>query len=406
MIQSGGTMEYYYDEEEQYKENKKAFRKGALSGALVMLCICLGISGGIVYAVFGGNSVISLDLIAKLSVIQAYVEDNYFYDIDYAALEEGVYQGYMDALGDPYSVYYTAEETTDILESSSGEYSGIGVVISQDLTTGIVTLTSIFDDSPAEAAGLQEGDILEAVDGVDMTGEDVTNISTAVKGPEGTTVDITIYRSSSDESLTYTVTRATIEYDTVAYSMLEDQVGYIYVSEFDTVTLAQFEEALVELENQGMEALIIDVRNNPGGNLDTVCSMLELLLPEGLIVYTEDRDGNIEEYYGEGDGEFSLPLAVLVNEYSASASEIFAIAIQDYEVGEVVGVTTYGKGIVQRLWTLPDDTMIKMTISEYFSPLGNSIHGIGVIPDIEVEYDLDDLETDEQLNAAIETVID
>lgn len=398
-------MENYNElEQEVSKKNKKTFMKGALVGALIMLMVCVGAVAGVVLTVFGEGSAISFAAIAKFEMIQAYVEEMYLYDIDSQAVEEGIFQGYMDALGDVYTTYYTAEETIDILESSSGEYSGIGAVMSQNITTGVVTLVTIFDDSPAQDAGIIDGDYLQAVNGVEITGEDLTNIVTQVKGEEGTTVEITIYRESTDEVLTFTVTRGIVENQTVGYALLEDQVGYIAISEFDTVTLAQFEEALAELENQGMESLVIDVRGNPGGSLDTVCSMLELLLPEGLIVYTEDKDGNIEEIYGDGDGSFSLPLAVLVNEYSASASEIFAVAIQDYEVGEIVGVTTYGKGVVQRLIQLPDDTMIKMTISEYFSPLGNSIHGVGVIPDIEVEYDYDDLETDEQLEAAIEAV--
>lgn len=384
--------------------NKKTFIKGALCGALIMLLICIMGVGAIVIWGVGESGAISYSTIAKLELIKVYIDEGFLYEIDEDALEDGLYQGYIDALGDSYAAYYTEEETTQILESTSGEYSGIGAVMSQDVTTGIITLISIFDDSPAEEAGILDGDILEKVNGEEVTGEDLTNVVTKVKGDEGTTVDITIYRSSLGESITLTVTRGIVENPTVSYEMLEDEVGYIIVSEFDTVTLSQFEEALTVLEEQGMESLIIDLRNNPGGNLDTVCDMLDLLLPEGLIVYTEDKDGNTQEIYSEGDDEFTKPLAVLVNGYSASASEIFAVAIQDYEVGVIVGETTYGKGIVQQLIGLPDDTMIKFTISEYFSPLGNSIHGVGVIPDVEVEFDYDDLEVDEQLNKAIEVV--
>ncbi|MFI3207583.1 MAG: S41 family peptidase [Eubacteriales bacterium] len=384
--------------------NKKTFIKGALLGALIMFLIC-GIGAySIIFSGIFGSSVISNSTIAKLELIQAYIDESFLYEIDEEALEDGIYQGYIAALGDDYAAYYTAEETAELLESTSGEYTGIGALLSQNLETGIVTLVTIFEDSPAMEVGLQDGDLLDKVNGEDITGEDLTNIVTKVKGEEGTTVDITIYRESTDEFLTFTVTRRVVENPTVSYEMLEDQVGYIAVSEFDTITLEQYQEALDDLEAQGMESLVIDLRNNPGGNLETVCDMLELILPEGLIVYTEDKDGNREEYYSSGDNEFTLPLAVLVNGYSASASEIFAGAVQDYGIGEIVGTTTYGKGIVQQLMGLPDDTMIKFTISEYFTPLGRNIHGIGIVPDIAVEYDYDDLETDEQLEKAIEAV--
>lgn len=388
------------------KENNKGFMKGALIGALSMLLFSGMVIAILVRLLWSGTDVLSDETIAKLELVQYYIESQYLYEIDQEALEDGILYGYMDGLDDPYTVYYNEEETQDILESASGEYSGIGAVMMQDVETGIITILSVYEDCPAAIAGLQDGDILDQVNGESVDGQDVTSVVTKIKGEEGTTVDITVLRGSEYESITYTVTRASIEYPSVTYEMLEDQVGYIYVSEFSTSTLEQFEDAKTDLESQGMERLIIDLRSNPGGNLDTVCSMLELLLPEGVIVSTQDKDGEGETYYSSGENEFTLPLVVLVNEYSASASEIFAAAIQDYGIGEIVGMTTYGKGVVQSLISLGDGTMIKFTSSEYFTPLGNSIHGIGVIPDVEVDYDYEDLETDEQLEKAIEVIME
>jgi len=190
--------------------------------------------------------------------------------------------------------------------------------------------------------------------------------------------------------------------------MKENQIGYIKVSEFDTVTYDQFKEALDDLEKQGMKGLVIDLRNNPGGNFDTVTDMLKLLLPEGVIVSTKDKEGNVEEVTCDGANEFDKPLAVLVNQYSASASEIFSGAVQDYGIGEIVGMTTYGKGVVQQLMDLGDGTCLKMTIAEYYTPNGRSINGKGVEPDVEVEYEYDENnpEADTQLEKALEVVKD
>lgn len=381
-------------------DEEKVFFKGALTGALVTLVAV----GAILFLGLTQWSTVDWTVYAKLNLIQAYIDDMFLYDVDEDELEEWIYKGYVDGLDDVYAGYYTVEETETLLESSSGEYSGIGAAMSQDMTTGLVTLITIFEDSPAEEAGILAGDILYKVNGELITSDDLTNIVAQVKGDEGTTVEITILRGEDMEEYTYVVTRGIVEDVTVEYQLLDDNVGYILVTEFDTVTLAQFEAALEALEAQGMERLVIDLRNNPGGNLDTVCDMLRLLLPEGLIVYTQDKDGNVEEEYCDGENEFDMPLAVLVNEYSASASEIFAGAVQDYGIGTIVGETTYGKGIVQTLITLPDNSLLKITTSEYYTPLGRNIHGIGIEPDIEVIEDGSDEDTDIQLNTAIEAL--
>ena len=236
--------------------------------------------------------------------------------------------------------------------------------------------------------------------------EDLTEIVSWIKGEEGTEVTLHVYRGENAEEVACTATRRMIEAQTVEHEMKEGQIGYLRIMEFDTVTLKQFEEALNDLESQGMKGLIIDLRSNPGGNLDTVVDMLKLILPEGTIVSTKDKEGNVIEEKNEEDHEFTKPLAVLVNQGSASASEIFAGAVQDYGVGEIVGMTTYGKGVVQQLMDLGDGTCLKVTIAEYFTAAGRSINKKGITPDVEVKYEADpnDENADNQLEKAIEVV--
>lgn len=247
-------------------------------------------------------------------------------------------------------------------------------------------------------------DILLEVDGRDIQGEDLNTVVSYVKGERGTEVTLTVLRDGDEVDLA--AVRDTIEVQTVEYRMLDGQLGYISVSEFDDVTYDQFKTALDDLEAQDMQGLIIDLRNNPGGNVDTVTDMLKLLLPEGPIISIKDKNGNTEEMTCDGENEFTKPLAVLVNGYSASASEIFSGAVQDYGTGTIVGTTTYGKGVVQQLISLGDGTCLKVTIAEYYTPSGRSINGTGVTPDVEVEYEYDEKnpEADNQLDKAVEVL--
>ena len=270
--------------------------------------------------------------------------------------------------------------------------------------TGAV-INTVYEDSPAQKAGLQAGDVISKVDGTDVTGMDLDSIVSMIKGEKGTEVKITVLRYGQE--IETTAVRDTIQMQTVDSTMLDDQVGYISVSEFDDVTYEQFKSALDSLEGQGMAGLVVDLRNNPGGNLTTVTDMLKLLLPEGPIVSIVDKNGDAEEISCDGSNEFTKPLAVLVNQYSASASEIFSGAIQDYGIGSIVGVTTYGKGVVQQLMDLGDGTCLKITIAEYYTPNGRSINGTGVVPDVEVEYvyDEENPDADNQLQTAYDTVL-
>ena len=378
---------------------KKNFLQGALFGALIMLCGTGVVSCGIRLSEDASSE-------EKLSVLKGLIDENYIGDVDEEALEEGIYKGYIQGLEDPYSVYYNEEETKDLYETTEGEYSGIGAVLSQDLESGVITLVQIYEDSPAAKAGLKDNDILTKVGDIEVTGMDLSEVVTYIKGEKGTDVDLSVLRGEDAEEITVTATRDTVEAQTVKYEMLEGQTGYLSVSEFESVTYAQYEEALNELTAQGMTGLIVDLRNNPGGNLNTVCEMLDLVLPKGTIVYTEDKDGKRETATSDDEHQINVPMVVLVNGNSASASEIYAGAIQDYGIGKIVGTQTYGKGVVQQIFDLGDGTSVKLTIAEYFTPNGRSIDGEGITPDVEVEYEADENnpEADNQLEKALEVM--
>ena len=397
----------------EQKPNTK-FWKGALCGALAMLAICLVVGGTLIMFVDKGdgaagneeNGIVTNQTLDKLSLIQEYIDEIYLYsnEVDAQVLQDYLIKGYVNGLQEPYSVYFDEAETTALFESTSGTFGGIGVAIMQDTTSGLITFTKIYKDCPGEKAGFKEGDVVYKVNGEDVTGQDLDTIVSQIRGEVGTDVEITVIRDG--EEYTGTATRALIENDTVEYEMKADKVGYVQVTGFEDVTLKQFEEALDDLNNKGMKGLIIDLRSNPGGNLSTVCDMVDLILSEGTIVSIKDKNGNGEVYTAEKDNKLNVPLVVMINGYSASASEIFAGAVKDHELGTLVGTTTYGKGIVQNIYTLGDGTSLKITSSEYFTPNGTNIHGVGIAPDVEIEYEYNENnpEYDNQLEKAIEVL--
>ena len=396
-------------------DNKKGFLKGALTGALAMLVITAAIGAGVIvinHIDLGSMKKSDSDQVVgqytenKLEELKGLIDEVYLHEeeVDEETLTEGIYQGYIAALNDPYSTYYTAEETKEMMESTSGEYSGIGALMSQNRETGVITIANVYENSPAAEAGMKNEDILYKVEGEEVTGVDLSEVVTQVKGKEGTEVKMTLLRGADRQEIEVTAVRRKLQTQTVSYEMKEGQIGYIRVSEFDEVTLEQFREAKAALESQGMASMLIDLRGNPGGNLSTVCDMLREILPEGLIVYTEERDGERTDYKCDGKTPWEKPLAVLINGASASASEIFAGAVQDYGIGQLVGTTTYGKGVVQQLFPMTDGTMVKLTIAEYFTPKGRNIDGTGIVPDVEVEYVYDETnsEADNQMEKALE----
>lgn len=403
-------------DKDKYPENRfpgaGRFSAGVLTGVLAAVLIMCSVWGvrQVISNIRGGDytseNVSESDVDDKLDLISSLIEDYYLYedDIDKEDLIDGIYSGYAGALGDPYTEYYDEEETEALYESTSGEFSGIGATMSQSLDSGEITISNVYEDSPADKAGMKSGDIIYKVDGRSVSGQDLETVVSWIKGERGTDVVIHVLRNG--EELELTATRDIIEVQTVSHEMKDGQIGYILISEFDSVTYDQFVAALDDLESQGMQGLVIDLRGNPGGNLTTVTDMLKLLLPEGTIVSTKDKYGNTEEITCDGKHEFTKPLAVLVNQYSASAAEIFSGAIQDYGTGTIVGMTTYGKGVVQQLMDLGDGTCLKVTIAEYYTPSGRSINGTGVTPDVEVEYEYDENnpEADNQLDKALEVV--
>lgn len=406
--------EIYTGMEPEERKKGKRFWQGVCVGLLtaaVLLAAVWGVrqaAGHFLTGNFASGEVSEAAVEHKLDLINGLIGRYYLYEdeIDEDALIDGIYSGYASELGDPYTVYYDEEETKALMETTSGEFSGIGATMSMNMTTGEITVVNVYEDSPADKAGLKAGDILYQVDGKDTEGQELDTVVSWIKGEKGTDVTLNVIRDG--EEIDTVATRDIIQVQTVEYGMKEDSIGYIAVSEFDSVTYEQFREALEDLEGQGMQGLVIDLRGNPGGNLDTVTDMLSLLLPEGTIVSTKDKYGNVEEITCDGKNEFTKPLAVLVNQYSASASEIFAGAVQDYGTGQIVGMTTYGKGVVQQLMDLGDGTCLKLTISEYYTPSGRSINGEGVTPDVEVEYEYNaqDPQADNQLEKAMEVVKD
>lgn len=390
------------------ENNKKSFWKGALCGALATLLVVVIIGGTIILCSFLGltDKIVDIKTEIKLKMIQSIIDDTYLYvdDIDKNELRDSLIEGYVDGLNEPYTVYYDEEETTALFESSSGEFGGVGITIMQDITNMEMTFATIHENCPGEVAGFREGDILYKVDGEDVTGQELDHVITKIRGDVGTEIEMTVLRGPEKKEYTATMVRTLIQNQSVKYEMLDDQIGYISVTGFEDLTAGQFEAAILDLTDQKMESVIIDLRGNPGGNLSTVVDMCDMILSGGTIVSIEDRNGKGETYTADAECILQVPMVLLVNENSASASEIFAGAVKDHGVGTLVGTTTFGKGIVQNIYSLLDGTSFKVTSSEYFSPNGTSIHGVGVEPHviIEYEYDEENPDYDNQLEKAIE----
>ena len=394
------------------KKKQNGFGKGFFAGVIVMALLSVVIFG--VYEYVSGVSVSRTGLLdrttsKKLQTLAAYIQSNYYEDVDTGTLQEGLYAGLFDNL-DVYSQYYTAEEAQHLYDTNvSGTYCGIGASLQQDADTKVVTVMHVYDGSPAQESGLQEGDVIVSADSYEAASTDLSEFITHVRGEEGTQVHLVIARSGESDYLEFDITRKNLVLPTVTQKMLENQTGYIQVTEFTEHTVEQFEDALSELQQEGMTALIVDLRSNPGGMLTSVCSMLDDILPEGLLVYTEDKNGNRQDYNSTDDKSLDLPLAVLVNGNSASASEIFAGAIQDRKAGTIIGTTTYGKGVVQSILSLKDGSAFKLTTSRYFTPNGTCIQGIGIQPDVEIEYEFtgpEDAKYSEEYDNQIQKALD
>ena len=345
------------------------------------------------------------EILEKISELDS-VLDTYYLEadnIDPDEMMDNLYKGYISGLDERYTAYYTPEEYEQLMNDSQGVYVGIGVTVTTDQETGNMVIVTVTEDGPGEAAGLLEGDTIISIEGESVQDMDLDTAVSKIQGEEGTEVTIGVYRESTGETLEKTMTRRKMDAQTVAYSMLEDNTRYLRVQAFDEVTVEQFDNAVSDLQSQNIRGLIVDVRGNPGGNVDSVCSILDRLLPEGLLVYTIDKNGSKEEEYADNEEVLDIPMAVLVNGDSASASEIFAAALQDYDWAEIVGEQTYGKGIVQYIIPLSDGSAVKLTSAKYYTPNGECIHGIGVTPDVKVAAD-ENSASDTQLEAAVSEV--
>lgn len=327
--------------------------------------------------------------IQKLQTVEGMIRQYYYYDdeIDTKVLEEGAYRGMIESLGDPYSTYYSAEELDELRNQTQGIYYGIGAGVSLDTETTLPKIVKVYDGTPAQEAGLRENDIIYEVNGESTYGMSTSDVVALIKGEENTSVNLTIVRVGESDYLSIDVTRRKVNVPTVEFKMLNEDMAYIQISEFDDITVDQFTEALAMARGNNMKGLVLDLRSNPGGSLDAVVEIARMLLPEGLIVYTEDKYENRKEYTCDGTKQLEVPMTVLINGNSASASEILAGAIKDYGIGTLVGTTTYGKGIVQSVMPLTDGSAVKLTISSYFTPRGNNIHKKGIEPDVICEFD-------------------
>ena len=379
--------------------NSSERRKSFLSGIIVGLVAALLISGGMyLYSrlhykqasadTVENESYLNNNVINKIHVLEESINEYYLEDVDPEAVADSLYAGLIDGLGDKYSTYYTAEQLEQVRSQSEGVFYGIGASITIDEETESAKIASVLPDTPAEEAGLKDNDIIVAVDDEPTAGKDLTEIVSEIKGKENTQVHLTVYREGEYDYLEFDITRRPIETTTVAYEMDEEnKIAMIHIAEFDTVTTEQFAESLQQARDEEMKGLIIDLRDNPGGNLSAVVDIARMILPKGLIVYTEDKYGEREEYSCDGKNELDVPLVVLVNGNSASASEILAGAVKDYGIGKILGTTTFGKGIVQKIFGLTDGSAVKLTVSHYYTPNGNDIHGVGIEPDETLELD-------------------
>lgn len=396
--------------EEEKKVNE--YRQGLISGILISISVALAVN----CVVLTKKAFFTKELSGKdkAEYIHSLMEKVYIDDISEEDYYEGIFAGMVSVPTDRYSYYMGKEEFATFNQEMEGNYVGIGVYVKADIENEVIEVTGVFDGSPAKEVGLQKGDIILQVDELVSDFYNYEDIVKAVKGEEGTEVSIKIYRPTTEETLDFVVVRKAVDVPTVASVVFEDKIGYMYINSFDGVTAEQFKKVYSQLREQNIEGLIIDIRGNLGGMLTAVSEIADEIIPEGIITYTEDKNGKKEYVYATGEG-IDIPLVVLTNESSASASELLAGCVKDTGVGKIVGKTTFGKGVVQTTYTLDDGSAVKLTTAKYYTPDGVCIHEKGVEPDYEIEakegFQLPlitgenielDVENDLQLQKAIE----
>lgn len=349
---------------------------------------------------------------SKFEGLLQYTKDNFLYDVDEEKMLVGGLKGMLNSLGDPYTLYMTEDEYSSLMDQTSGSFYGIGVYIAPTKDNKICVIAPI-EGTPAEQAGIKSGDCIVKINGVEYTGETMDDAIKVMKGELDTDVNITILRSENgtDKTFDVDITRKKIRIQSVKSEMMEDKIGYIRITTFDSETAIDFKKQYKELEKKGMDAIVVDLRGNPGGLIDTSVEITDMFLGKGLVTYTKTKSGYIEKHPSDSY-KINIPLVLLVNGGSASASEIMSGAVKDTKAGTIIGTKTYGKGIVQRLLSYGNTGEgLKMTISEYFTPSGRNIHGIGIKPDIKVELPKDvkiigpeALAEDIQLQKAVEVL--
>lgn len=407
------------------QEHRKTFCKGMTFGVLVTLALCLLVFFVIPFvqvkraengqqtqetAASEDAPLVSKAVASKIERLADVIDQLYYEDVDDEELVQGLYKGLFEGIGDTYSAYYTPEEYESLMISATSSLSGIGAVLQQDPDTMQVTVVHVYEGSPAEKAGVRNGDMIVQVEDIVSNTMELTELVTHIRGEKGTVVHLKLYRKGEAGYIELDIKRDIVDVPTVSGEMLEDGIGYIMIVEFGEKTAEEFADQVKELEAQGMTSLIVDLRDNPGGMIDSVTKILDQILPEGVTVWTEDKYGEKKEYTSDA-ACMDIPLAVLINGNSASSSEIFAGAIRDYKYGTLIGTKTFGKGIVQSIRKLSDGSAIKLTTAKYFTPNGENIHGEGIEPDIELEYEyLDpdateyDMKDDNQIQKAIEVL--
>ncbi|MBQ2701271.1 MAG: S41 family peptidase [Clostridia bacterium] len=347
----------------------------------------------------------------KVSDMMAIVDTMYYQEVDEEKLLDGVAQGMMLALEDPYSFYYNAEDFAEMWEDDEGNYAGIGIQISGNYVTQLCTVSRVFADTPAREAGILKGDILYKVEDITVTANTLQDAVDIMRGEVGTTVNVTVLRG--EDEISFEIPRAQVHVNRVEYTLLEDGLGYICLYEFAGDCRVKFAEAVHSLVQQGAQRLILDLRDNPGGWVEDAVAIADMFLDEGVCYYLQYRQEDDREYVYTQNGKVDVKMVVLLNEFSASSSEILSGALQDHGAAKIVGVQSYGKGVVQYVLPVGEDgSGMQFTAAQYFTPNGNAVHKVGITPDVEVPlpegsngmFEFADIVNDVQLQKAIEVV--
>lgn len=385
----------------------KSFFKGLITGALSVIGLCvlalgvLKIVNVVKYGPGTGNvNINEIGVGAKISEIESIIDNNTLYDVDSSKLETYLYKGLISGLGDKYAAYYTKEENESVNQSYNGEYRGIGITFSAE-NDGNIVIQSVYKGCPADRAGLKAKDHIVSINGTKYESAKYMQVASDIRNCPEDSAKFEIYRPSTSETFTVDIPIEKIVTPVVEGEMKEGNIGYIAIKSFNLKTDTMFKETYESLEQQGMKGIILDLRGNPGGLVSPTLQMLDYLLPEGNVLVMQSKDGKKTAYKSGESAKLNIPCVVLIDESSASAAEIFAGAMKDFKVATIMGVKSYGKGIVQNTYTLSDGTAVKLTIAKYFTPSGADIHEKGIEPDVTVEKSA---QGDLQLDEAVKTI--